>query len=95
MRNLLAFLAAALLTFAALGWYLDWYNVTSTPLSGGHREVKINLNTPKIGEDFEKGGQKVRQMLEKTEKKDKKDDKPAATAIDPKLPVAVPPKAPK
>jgi hypothetical protein len=87
MRNLLAFLAAALLTFVVLGWYLDWYKVSSAPASGGHREVKINVNTPKIGEDFEKGGQKVREMLEKGGNKDKKDKKSPATVIDPKTPV--------
>jgi hypothetical protein len=67
MRNLLAFLAAALLTFAGLGWYLDWYTISSTQASG-HRQVNINFNTSKIGEDFEKGGQKVRKILEKSDK---------------------------
>jgi hypothetical protein len=65
MRNLLAFLAAALLTFLGLGWYLDWYSVSTTSASGGHRQVKIDINAPKIGEDFEKGGQKVKEMIEK------------------------------
>ena len=46
-----------LLTFAALGWYLNWY--------------QINFNTPKITEDVKKGGTKVRELLEKVSKKDK------------------------
>jgi hypothetical protein len=65
MRNLLAFLAAAILTFAGLGWYLDWYTISTSTADGGHRKVNIDINTPKIGEDFEKGGQKVREMIEK------------------------------
>jgi hypothetical protein len=69
MRNLLAFFAAALLTFAGLGWYLDWYTVSSTAVSEGHRQLNINLNTAKIGEDIEKGGEKVREILEKSDKK--------------------------
>jgi hypothetical protein len=70
MRNLLAFLAAAVLTFLGLGWYLDWYRISSVPEAGGHRKVEIDLNTPKISADVEKGEEKVRKMLEKNSKKD-------------------------
>jgi hypothetical protein len=31
MRNLLAFVAAVVLTVAAVGWYLDWYHVGTAP----------------------------------------------------------------
>ena len=31
MKNLLAFLAAAALTFAGVGWYLDWFQVLNSP----------------------------------------------------------------
>ena len=65
---MLAFFAAAVLTFAGLGWYLDWYTISSSPAADGHRQVKINLNTNKIEQDVEKGGQKVRNMLEKDKK---------------------------
>jgi hypothetical protein len=68
MRNLLAFVAAALLTFVGLGWYLDWYKVTSGAASGGHRQVNIDINTDKIGEDFEKGGKEVRKLLDRSGK---------------------------
>src|SRR3712207_7363770 len=37
VRNLLAFLAAAALTFAGLGWYLGWYKVHSASADAGHR----------------------------------------------------------
>lgn len=73
MRNMLALFAAALLTVVGVGWYLDWYKVRSQPASvpGQHR-VNIDINTNKIGEDLEKGEQKIQQMFEnkgKTETK--------------------------
>src|SRR5438105_3316331 len=57
MRNLLAFFAAAALTVVGVGWYLGWF-----------RTVKIELNTTKIREDLNKGGQKVHQLLENRRK---------------------------
>lgn len=96
MRNLLAFAAMALLTFMALGWFLDWYQVSSTAASGGHRQVKIDLNNPKIGEDLEKAGKKVRQFLEKKAPKDKekkgdKENKLPAKPAGPRKTDPVPP----
>jgi hypothetical protein len=80
MRNLLALAAIALITFAALGWYLDWYHISSTPASEGHRRVNIDVNTTKIGHDVEKGGEKVRKILETH---NKKDAEPKADSKDP------------
>ncbi|HEY1375923.1 MAG TPA: hypothetical protein VGF55_03980 [Gemmataceae bacterium] len=85
MRNLLALLGAALVTFLAIGWYLDWYHIT--PRAGatpGHRSVEIDINSKKIGEDVHKGveavEQKGHQLLDK-------DGKPvAATAPAPLVP---------
>ena len=56
MRNLLALFGAALLTVVGLGWYLGWYKVASQPASvpGQHR-VNIDIDTKKIGTDFQKG----------------------------------------
>jgi hypothetical protein len=84
MRNLLAFLAAALITFLGLGWYLEWYKVSSTPASDGHREVHIDINTNKIGQDLDKGEKKVRDALGKKSKADQSSGKgsPSATAKD-------------
>ena len=31
MKNLLAFLGGAIVTFAGVGWYLDWYKIKSSP----------------------------------------------------------------
>ncbi len=79
MRNLLAFLAAAVITVAVVGWYLNWYKISTTS-GDGRREVKIDLNTPKIGADIEKGGQTLRNALEKAGKKDSPPADPSKTA---------------
>src|SRR5206468_721027 len=49
MRNMLAFLAAVVLTVGGLGWYLDWYKVRSHPAEEGHHNLSIDINTTKIG----------------------------------------------
>jgi hypothetical protein len=67
MRNTLALLAAGVLAVAGLGWYLGWYQVKSTPLPDGHREIKIDVNGQKIAEDVNKeikqGSQKLDEIL--------------------------------
>lgn len=69
MRNLLAFLAAAVLTFAGLGWYLDWYKVQSTPTLAGRTNINIDIDAKKISEDvhqgIKKGEEKLHSALEK------------------------------
>jgi hypothetical protein len=65
MRNLLALLAAALLTALVVGWYLDWYTVSSTPSSPGHHSVQIDIDEGKIREDLQKGSERVKDALDK------------------------------
>lgn len=64
MRNLLAFLAAAALTFAGLGWYLDWYKIQSTPTTAGRHSIQIDINSKKITEDVHRGVKKGEEKLE-------------------------------
>ncbi len=81
MRNLLAFLAAAALTFLGVGWYLDWYHVKSSPADTGHHRVDIDINRDKIIHDVEQGVQKGEQKLQNALDKEKKPStEPAATA---------------
>ena len=68
MRNLLAFLGAVVLTVGGLGWYLGWYHVQTTPAPQGHRGVKIDFDTTKIGADIQRGGQKLQGLVDKTGK---------------------------
>jgi hypothetical protein len=65
MRNLLAFLAAVTLTIAGIGFYLGWFRVLSTAESPGHKNVNIEVNTIKIGEDLQKGGRQVENLIQK------------------------------
>jgi len=69
MRNMLAFLAAVLLAFLGLGWYLDWYAVKPVKTDPGTRSYTIQIDSKKIGTDVAKYGQKVQNMLDKDDGK--------------------------
>jgi hypothetical protein len=64
MRNILAFLALAALLIAGAGWYLGWYQMKSEPATDGHREITIDINGPKIGQDLDKGKARLRELLD-------------------------------
>jgi hypothetical protein len=68
MKNLLAFLGGAIVTFAAVGWYLDWYKIKSETGPAGHRKVNIDFDSVKIADDVQKGVQKGEQKLQGIEK---------------------------
>jgi hypothetical protein len=70
MRNLLAFLAAVVLTVACVGWYLGWYTVENTPAPQGHNAVQIDIDRHKIGDDLHKGGQKLQEAIDKNRSKE-------------------------
>ncbi|MBY0232190.1 MAG: hypothetical protein K2W96_23170 [Gemmataceae bacterium] len=53
MRNLLAFFAFLLLSFLAVGWWLDWYKVR-TSSTDGQPTLNVEFNTKKMGEDMKK-----------------------------------------
>jgi hypothetical protein len=63
MRNLLAFVAALVLTLVGLGWYLDWFKFATAPGSDGHRTVTIDVNTNKISHDVHKAEDEVQHKL--------------------------------
>jgi hypothetical protein len=64
MRNLLAFVAAVVLLFAGVGWYLGWYHVQSAPAPPGHRAVNIDVHTEKIGEDVRRGKERLHEAFD-------------------------------
>jgi hypothetical protein len=80
MRNLLAFLAALVLTVAVVGYFLGWYRIQITPGKDGTTTVNIKIDNVKATEDVAKGTAKVNQLahdLASKERKDKADsDKP-------------------
>jgi hypothetical protein len=86
MRNLLAFVAAAILTFVCVGWYLDWYRVKSSPAPSGHQQLNIDLNRAKIAEDVHKGVQRGEEKLQDVLEKGQSAEKG-------KPPIAGPPKS--
>jgi hypothetical protein len=80
MRNLLALLGFALVTFLVVGWYLEWYHIT--PKAGatpGHRSVEIDINSKKIGDDVHKGVEAGSGKLQGLLDKDGKPTGPTAT----------------
>jgi hypothetical protein len=71
MRNLLALLGAAIVTFVGLGWYLGWYRLEPTPSPApGHQSVTIDIDAAKINSDIHRGEQRVEQALEDASKGD-------------------------
>lgn len=79
MRNLLAFVAAAALTVAGVGWYLGWFKVQSAPAPAGQRTVNININTDKIAEDLHNGSEYLLERgADKLQRPSEKLAKPAA-----------------
>jgi hypothetical protein len=80
MRNFLAFLAAAVIVLAGVGWYLDWYKFKVTPAGDGHLSVTIDADTAKARDDVAKEAKKIEDAVNKDKKgdgakaEDKKDD---------------------
>jgi len=71
MRNLLALVGAAILTFGGLGWYLGWYKLEPAPSSApGHHSVTVDINAQKIATDLNEGEQKAKQVIEDATKPD-------------------------
>jgi hypothetical protein len=70
MRNLLALLAALCLTMVIAGWYLNWYSVHSVPAADGHRKLSIDINTAKLSDDVQRGGESFWNFIDKARKPD-------------------------
>jgi hypothetical protein len=68
MKNLLAFVAAAVLMFVGVGYYLDWFQVFNGPAASGHHVFSVDLDEGKIDADLHKGEAKVTDLIEKARK---------------------------
>jgi len=87
MRNLLAFLGAAILTVLVLGWYLGWYNISREPSTSGHSKLEVDINSEKIGQDLKQGEQKVQGFLDQNTPANSTPAAPATPSTqDPKAP---------
>jgi hypothetical protein len=82
MRNLLALFAAAVLTFAGVGWYLGWYRVSPAPAAEGHRSFHIDVDGTKMGQDLQKGKVKIEEALDRTQDNASLDVGPGAAGKD-------------
>src|SRR5262249_31146342 len=80
MRNLLAFLAAAVLVFLAMGWYLGWYTFRTVPTSPGHHGYTIDIDTKKTEHDVQQGLHKGAAEIKDLLKKVQTDESPAKPA---------------
>ena len=65
MKNLLAFLAAAVLVFAGVGWYFNWFQINTSAAAAGHHAFSIDLNGDKMSSDVKQGAEKVVDAVEK------------------------------
>jgi hypothetical protein len=65
MRNFLAFLAAAIIVVGGVGWYLDWFKLSTKPNGDGHRKVELDVDTPKVSHDVTNAVEKSRDYIEK------------------------------
>jgi hypothetical protein len=81
MRNILALVGAAALTFLIVGWYLGWYQIDRLPGPGGKQSVSVEVHPGKVATDVgkivERGGEVVDSL------RDKAKDKPAPLATPP------------
>jgi hypothetical protein len=68
MKNLLAFLAAAVIMFGGVGWYLDWFQVFNGPAAAGHHVFSVDLDAAKMQADVRKGEEKVADAIENARK---------------------------
>lgn len=78
MKNLLALIGAAAVTFAGVGWYLGWYEIESLPSPNGKQRLSVDINSQKIVDDVQKGVKKGGEIVSQlSDKKEAPSDKPA------------------
>jgi hypothetical protein len=77
MRNILALVGAATVAFLALGWYLGWYQVSSTT-SHGQQSVNVSIDPDKITHDVKKGVERGGEIVDNLREKPAADPKPAS-----------------
>ncbi len=79
MRNILALVGAATLTFLIVGWYLGWYEISGVPGPGGKQSVSVELHPGKVTKDVGTGWDRVNEAVDSFRDKSKS-DKPAPLA---------------
>jgi hypothetical protein len=77
MRNILALVGAATVTFLVVGWYLGWYQISNLPSPNGRQSLQVEINPTKITDDMKKGVEKGTEIVDNLREKAKDDAKPA------------------
>jgi hypothetical protein len=77
MRNLLALIGAAVVGFAGVGWYLNWYTVRVAKSGDGTIQVQGSLDTNKVVQDAGEGAKRVGELVGQPAEKAKGDGQPA------------------
>jgi len=80
MRNTLALVGAATVTFLVVGWYLGWYEVSSLPSPNGRQSLHVDINSGKITEDVKKGVEKGAEIVDNLREKAKDGPTPATNS---------------
>lgn len=65
MRNLLALIGAAVVAFAGIGWYMNWYTIKVDKSGDGNIRVQTNLDTNRVVKDAGDGARHVGELLGK------------------------------
>jgi hypothetical protein len=68
MRNLVFLGFIAILVFAVVGWFLDWYSFTGVKSENGKVNVQLQFDKDKIQQDVEKGGKKLNDTIDNFKK---------------------------
>ena len=76
MRNILALVGAATVTFLVVGWNLGWYQISSLRSPQGQQSLNVNINPDKITGDVKKGVAKGEEFVDSLRDKSKGEAKP-------------------
>ncbi|MBX9623277.1 MAG: hypothetical protein K2X82_05645 [Gemmataceae bacterium] len=83
MRNLLALIGAAVVAFAGVGWYMNWYTIKVAKSGDGNIQVQTNLDTKRVAEDAGEGARRVGELINSQAEKATSDAQTPAPATTP------------
>ncbi len=64
MRNLFYLTFLALVFFLVVGWFMDWYSLTSINNSNGKTRLQFEVDTQKVSADLNKGKEKLTKTID-------------------------------
>jgi hypothetical protein len=74
MRNLIFLVFLAIVGFLVAGYFLDWYDIKGVPGGDGNTRLQIDIHTSKIREDIDRGGDKLKDGLERVKEAGERKD---------------------